>query len=249
MIVLFGEELAGIMARRAGIATLVAICATTGACTRTHVEGLSHKVDLGPITVGRIEVAYGRGLAGDRLRRAQQLRVAERLERRLADWLVEVERWGGDRIVSIEVERFRLPAVARGFTGSLKGSDYLGVRVALLADQDEVLSFGAEQVLGAGDRSVAANYSETAALRELIDSIAWSILLEVTPVPERKAVFDIGKRAEVPRAIQLLEECGELSYLESVGFSAKGLIPFSTAAGAETRRLKRAFGGTLPRCY
>ena len=96
---------------------------------------------------------------------------------------------------------------------------------------------------------MAANYSAEAALEQLIDSLVWSILFEVTPFAHREPLFVIGKRVEVPRAITLLEECGELSYWESVAFSTKGLIPFSVAAGAEGRRLKRALGGELPECY
>ncbi len=224
-------------------------CGLVAGCTATRIEGGASEVDLSAVLFGSISGGYKDELAADRRRRAERLQIAEKLEVRLEGWLAALDRWGGNDVVSLEIDRFRLPAVARGLTAGFKGNDYLGVEVTVMRDAVAVVAFHAEHQLGAGDRSVTANYSANAALTQLVDSVAWAVLLELTPPKMRKPVFEIGKAAEVPKAIQLLEECGELSYAESLGFVAKGLIPASIAAGAETRRLKRALGGDLPKCY
>jgi len=116
-------------------------------------------------------------------------------------------------------------------------------------EESVLATFHVVHTLGAGDRSVAENYSADHALENLIEAVAWSVAHSLTPFEKRRPIFEIGKREQIERAINLLEQCGELSYAETLKYSSLGKISASTAAGAETRRMKRAFGGKLPRCY
>jgi hypothetical protein len=131
----------------------------------------------------------------------------------------------------------------------MKGNDYLGVKVTPVRGSEPLSTFHIEHTLGAGDRSVAENYSANRALENLIDAVAWSMVFELTPFEDRKPVFEIGKREQIERAIEMLELCGELTYAEGMKYSSLGKLSISTASGAEYRRLKRAFGSKPAPCY
>ena len=70
----------------------------------------------------------------------------------------------------------------------------------------------------------------------LIEHVAWSIVLEVTPVQQRMPDYAIGKREQIERAIEELELCGQLSYVEMIKYGALGKVSVGLAAGAEARR-------------
>ena len=109
--------------------------------------------------------------------------------------------------------------------------------------------FHVEQTLGAGDRSIAENYSGDRAFETLVDAVAWSIVHAVTPFEKRRAIFEIGKRERIREAINMLEQCGELSYAEAIKYGMLGKMYASNEVSAEYRRVKRFFGARPPRCY
>jgi hypothetical protein len=220
-------------------------------CTSTTVGG--DRPDLEQVRSFRIGVAeadYDPGLSADRVARAREHHVAVEVARLVEEWMTETKRWGGPDKVRIVVDRFRLPAGGtRWATAQAKGNDYLGVDVSVSRDEQVIATFDVEHTIGAGDRSIAENYSANRALENLMEAVAWSIAHELTPFEERKGIFEIGKREEIERAIEMLELCGELTYAETLKYSSLGKISVETASGAEARRLKKALGGTLPRCY
>jgi hypothetical protein len=118
-----------------------------------------------------------------------------------------------------------------------------------MREGQSLATFQVEHTIGAGDRSIAENYSADRALENLVAAVAWSVAHELTQFEERRGILEIGKREQIERAIEMLELCGELSYAETLKYSALGKISIGTASGAEARRLKRAFGGKLQRCY
>ncbi len=227
----------------------VAMAAVGLACTTTTVEGGVDPARAPALGVGAIEVEYGEGLPPDRARRSKELGIAEQLAGRVERWMSEAGTWGGSDRVLVSLDRFRLPASGRWATGQAQGNDYLGVAVEVMRGEDRIASFDVEHRIGAADRSIAENYSADRALENLVDAVAWSILYETSGDDDREAVFEIGKREQVERAIEMLERCGKLSYAEATKFAALGKLGIDTAAGAEYRRLKRLFGGELPRCY
>jgi hypothetical protein len=128
-----------------------------------------------------------------------------------------------------------------------KGNDYLGAEVFLIREGEEPAQhFHVEHTIGAGDRSIAENYSANRALENLIEHVAWSIVLEMTPMDERMPVYAIGKREQIERAIEELESCGQLSYGEMVKYGVLGKISIGLAAGAEARRVKWMFSDPDP---
>ena len=106
----------------------------------------------------------------------------------------------------------------------MKGNDLLDAQVAVLQGGESLTVFDVEQVLGAGDRSVAENYSANQALENLVEAVAWSIAYEVSPRGARGTLLDIGKREGIKRAIQLLYDCRELSLAEEMKYSTLGKI-------------------------
>ncbi|HEY5658308.1 MAG TPA: hypothetical protein VIY27_11030 [Myxococcota bacterium] len=220
-------------------------------CTSTQVAGDAPEIEaVRSFRIGEAETAYAAELAADRLARAQDHRIAERVARLLEDWLGETQRWGGPDRVRIEIDRFRLPAAgARWVTAQAKGNDYLGANVSVIREGQVLAVFHVEHTLGAADRSIAENYSAERALENLVEAVAWSAAHELTPLEARRPIFEIGKREEIERAIEMLERCGELSYAETLKYASLGKLSAGTASGAEGRRLKRAFGGKLERCY
>jgi hypothetical protein len=167
----------------------------------------------------------------------------------LEEWLTETERWGGADTVRIEVNGFRLPAAGARAAGVAQGNDYLRAEVSVMREGQSLATFQVEHTIGAGDRSLAEHYSPYAAAKNLAVAVAWSTAHELTPFEERRGIFEIGKREQSERAIEMLELCGELSYAEEFKYSALGKISFKTSFGSEARRIKRAFGGKLPRCF
>ena len=57
----------------------------------------------------------------------------------------------------------------------MKGNDFLAAEVTVQRGGESVATFDVEQILGAGDRSMAENYSADRALENLIEAAAWSI--------------------------------------------------------------------------
>jgi hypothetical protein len=226
-------------------------CLSLAACTSTQVVGDRPELEeVQSFRIGSIETGYGMDLAADRIARTHEHRVASEVARLLEEWLTETERWGGADTVRIEVERFRLPASGtRWATAQAKGNDYLGAEVSVLREGQPLARFQVEHTIGAGDRSIAENYSADRALENLLEAVAWSVAHELTPFEERRGIFEVGKREQIERAIEMLELCGELSYAEAAKYGALGKISLKTGSGAEARRLKKAFGGKLKRCY
>lgn len=234
-----------------GATAALLCCLCVVSCTSTTVAGDRPELEeVRSFRIGSVEADYGADLAADRVSRAREHGVALEVARLVEAWLTETKRWGGPDAIRIVVDRFRLPAAGtRWATAQAKGNDYLGVEVSVSRDDQVLATFDVEHTIGAGDRSIAENYSANRALENLMEAVAWSIAHELTPLEERRGIFEIGKREQIERAIEMLELCGELSYAETLKYSSLGKISVKTASGAEARRLKRAFGGRLQRCY
>ena len=224
-------------------------CAALVGCTKTEVAG--DPPDAAAVfRVGAYETAYAPDLQQDRLDAARDRDVARGIAALVEEWMLETKRWGGLDTVRIEVDRFRLPDVnARAITAQAKGNDYLGAKTSILRDGQSLAEFHVEHTIGAGDRSIAENYSADRTRENLVEAVAWSIVHELTPFAERQAIFEIGKREQIERAIELLERCGLLSYAEATKYSALGKLSLQTASGAEARRVRNAFGEPEQRCY
>jgi hypothetical protein len=155
------------------------------------------------LVIGRVGVYYDEErLQADRIARAKQIRLAQSVQSRMSRFLVLAglgSRSGRD-VMWIKLTEFRLPNGARWVTGGMKGNDTLSAMVsadrgarALYANQ-----FSAQ--LGAGDRTVAANYSANRAMKELVDSLAWEIAWDLSWVTGRRgedALLDAGLEAGV----------------------------------------------------
>jgi hypothetical protein len=226
-------------------------CLSLAACTSTQVTGDRPELEeVQSFRIGSTETRYAADLPADRISRAREHRVVLEVASLVEDWMTETGRWGGADTVRIEVDRFRLPAAGtRWATAQAKGNDYLGAEVSVLREGQPLARFQVEHTIGAGDRSIAENYSADRALENLVEAVAWSVAHELTPFEERRGIFEVGKREQIERAIEMLELCGELSYAEAAKYGALGKISLKTGSGAEARRLKKAFGGKLQRCY
>ncbi|MDH3519983.1 MAG: hypothetical protein OEM49_05945 [Myxococcales bacterium] len=234
------------------IAPLLICCLwQSTACTGTQVEGHRPEIEaIRSFRIGAADTTYAADLPADRLARANQHQIVEQVARLVEDWMTETQRWGGSDRVRIEIDSFRLPdAGTRWMTGQAKGNDFLGANVSVLREDQVLATFHVEHTIGAGDRSVAENYSADRALENLVEAVAWSVAHELTPFEARRPIFEIGKREQIERAIEMLERCGELSYAETLKYTTLGKISAATASGAEARRLKKALGGKLERCY
>ena len=220
------------------------------ACTSTEVSGEGKELEnIRVFQIGLTETYYGESLSADRIALAREHQVVEQVARLVEQWMIETGRWAGNDRVRIEIDRFRLPNSMRWVTAQAKGSDYLGVQVSVLHEEAIISTFHVEHTIGWGDRSIAENYSANRSLENLVEAVAWSVVHTLTPFEDRRPIFEIGKREQIERAIEMLELCGDLSYTETLKYISLGLISIKTASGAEARRLKRAFGGKLQRCY
>jgi hypothetical protein len=226
------------------VALLIALGATS-ACTTTQVSGIDEPVTT--YAIGKVSGSYGSDLAADRVQRAKQHRIVESIGEHVERWMREVGTWVGPDELHVSVDRFRLPNKARWMSAQAKGNDYLGAEVFLIREGEEPAQhFHVEHTIGSGDRSIAENYSANRALENLIEHVAWSIVLEVTPMEERRPVYAIGKREQIERAIEELEICGQLTYGEMVKYGALGKVSIGLAAGAEARRVKWMFSDPDP---
>jgi hypothetical protein len=231
--------------RLTAVAALLASLCATSACTTTQVSGIDESVTT--YAIGKVSGSYGSDLAADRVQRAEQHRIVESIGEHVERWMREAGTWDGLDELHVSVDRFRLPNKARWMSGQAKGNDYLGAEVFLIREGEEPAQhFHVEHTIGTGDRSIAENYSANRALENLIEHVAWSIVLEVTPMDERMPVYAIGKREQIERAIEELEICGQLSYAALLKYSALGKASIGLAAGAEARRVKWMFSDPDP---
>jgi len=231
---------------------LLAVAATSlGGCTATKLDGSPPGAEVArQLQVGSIRSGYASSLEADRLGRAESFEVADALAARIEAWMKETSRWGGGDVLSVEIDRFRLPGPRTRWLGAgAKGNDYLGAAVDVTQAGAPDARFHVEHTLGAGDRSIAESYSGNRALQNLIDAVAWSIVHAITPFEQRRAIFAIGKREGIQQAIDMLEQCGELSYAEAIKYGLLGELSESNGMTAEYRRVKRLFGARPPRCY
>jgi hypothetical protein len=227
------------------VAAVLFALGTTAACTTTQVSGIDAPVTT--YAIGKISGGYDTDLAADRVQRAEQHRIVESIGEHVERWMREAGTWAGPDELHVSVDRFRLPNKARWMSAQAKGNDYLGAEVFLIHEGEEPAQhFHVEHTIGAGDRSLAENYSANRALENLIEHVAWSIVLEVTPMEERMPVYAIGKREQIERAIEELEICGQLSYGEMLKYSALGKVSLGLAAGIEGRRVKWMFSDPDP---
>jgi hypothetical protein len=227
---------------------LVVLLVWISGCTTTDVVGVE-TIDAQSLSIGEITTAYSADINEARRLQAQSHQVAEQVGRLVQSWLDEAGLLAGDDVIHIELDSFRLPVESRWASGAAKGNDYLGPSVTVLRNGSPQAEFHVEQTLGAGERSVAENYSANRAQENLIEAVAWSIALEVTPMHRREPIYMIGKREQIERAITELELCGELSYAEAAKFATLGKIEFKTASGAEARRTKWLFGFKPKPCW
>jgi hypothetical protein len=231
--------------RLTAVVALLAILGAASACTTTQVSGINEQVTT--YAIGKVSGSYGSDLAADRVQRAGQHRIVESIGEHVERWMREAGTWDGPDELRVSVDRFRLPNKARWMSGQMKGNDYLGAEVFLISEGEEpAQSFRVEHTIGAGDRSIAENYSANRALENLIEHVAWSIVIEVTPMDERMPVYAIGKREQIERAIEELELCGQLSYAEMLKYSALGKVSIGVAAGVDARRVKWMFSDPDP---
>jgi hypothetical protein len=212
---------------------LLVVATGLGGCTATKLDGSPPGAEVArQLQVGSIRSGYASTLEADRASRAESLGVAEALAARIEAWMRETNRWGGGDGLAVEIDRFRLPGA---------GTRWLSAGANA--------RFHVEHTLGAADRSVAENYSGDRALQNLIDAVAWSIVHAITPFEQRRAIFAIGKREGIQQAIDMLEQCGELSYAEAIKYGMRGELSETNGMTAEYRRVKRLFGARPPRCY
>ena len=231
--------------RLTAVAALLVTLGATSACTTTQVSGIDESVT--PFAIGKVSGSYGSNLAADRVQRAEQHRIVESIGEHVERWMIEAGTWAGSDELHVSVDRFRLPNKARWMTAQAKGNDYLGAEIFIIREEEEpAKQFHVEHTIGTGDRSIAENYSANRALENLIEHVAWSIVLEVTPMNKRMPVYAIGKREQIERAIEDLELCGQLSYVEMVKYGAVGKVSIGLAAGAEARRAKWIFSDPDP---
>jgi hypothetical protein len=230
---------------------LIVTAAMIAGCTATKLDGSPPGAEAArQLQIGAIRTAYASTLEADRASRAESLGLAQTLSSRIETWMRETSRWGGGDLLSVEIDQFRLPGPGtRWLTAGAKGNDYLGAEVVVTQIGAPTARFHVEQTLGAGDRSIAENYSGDRAFENLIDAVAWSIVHAITPFEKRRAIFEIGKREHIREAINMLEQCGELSYAEAIKYGMLGKMYASNEVSAEYRRVKRFFGARPPQCY
>jgi hypothetical protein len=213
---------------------LLALCGAIG-CTTTELSGdRLDPEDVRDIRIGALELSYSPDLPADRRQRAQQLRLAEQVGELVELWMTEAKHWSGADRLRLEIVRFRLPGSGRWVTGAMKGSDFLAAQATVLRDGESLAVFEVEHTIGAGDRSIAENYSANRAVENLIEAVAWSIAYELAPRGTRGTILEIGKREQIERAIQTLYTCKELSYAEELKFSALGKL--NTGFGSFRKR-------------
>jgi hypothetical protein len=222
---------------------LAAAVAALAGCTATKLDGAPPGARAArQLQIGSLRGGYAGTLALDAARDAESFGVAQALRDRIETWMRDTGRWGGDDVLSVDVDRFR-------FAGPASGADYLGADVLVTEVGAPSARFHVEHALGAADRSIDEAYSRERALQSLIDAVAWSIVHAVTPFEQRRAIFEIGKQESVSEAIDMLERCGELSYTEALEYGLRGKMSASNELTAEYRRVKRLFGARPPRCY
>lgn len=206
----------------------VALCVDSG-CTGVRTTEIgSAPSAAASVFIGSVEVGYDtNAIARDRLQRAEEIRLARSVETRLRQFLGAADlgsETGRDHL-RLQLNAFRLPRGMRWYTGALKGNDRLGARIQVVRDAANRFGAQVNAQLGAGDRSIAANYSANEARDQLVDMLAWEVAWALTGWNGRRgedALLDAGKQAGVERAVQVLAHRGQLSYGEFLAYAARG---------------------------
>jgi hypothetical protein len=198
------------------------------ACTTVSVHQSAPSGATQDVRIGRVLVDLDRAtLEPDGVTRLEEIGTAAAVERKLGQYLQEGDLLAGDVDLHVRIDAFRLPDGARWLTGSMKGNDVLGAAVTL--DRGETVLHRADVrvQLGAGDRSIGANYSADWAHGSMVDMLAWEIAWSVSGVVGGRgdaALLAAGKRDSVKRAILVLGYRGKLTYGELLKYAAMGKI-------------------------
>jgi len=207
-------------------AIVMSVSCTSVAVRESAVSGASQ----GPsgIRIARVTVDIDHAaVQPDRVARLEEIGTTTALQKKLTEYLGIAELGsdlGGD--LNLQINEFRLPNSARWFTGSFKGNDYLGAAVSLVQSSDVLYRADIRVQLGAGDRSVGANYSADWAHGSLVDMLAWEVAWGLTGVAGHgeNALLLAGKNDGVKRAIIILAHRGLLPYGELVKYAAMGKV-------------------------
>ena len=226
-----GQRVVSPIVRRA--ATVVIALIATG-CTTTTVRSQSPAATGTDMKFRAIAVAIDEpGVGGEQAERLRRIGTADTLRSKLEGYLRPAGFLDGTLDLRVDVDTFRLPADARWLTGGFKGNDVLGARVGVRRGDESLYDAHVDARLGAGDRSIGANYSADWAHESLVDMLAWEIAWALTGAAGRQgedAVLDAGKRDDVKHAILILAHRGRLSYAEYAKFAALGKIGVENTA-------------------
>jgi len=220
--------------RRLRTGVLAAAGALVLACTTTSVREQARRSTAEELRIGEVVIKIDEAaVEADRAQRLREIGTPEAVVRKLNEYLDAAGFLGGELDLAVTLNAFRLPRGARWITGGMKGNDVLGASIAVRRGETAVYAADVEVQLGAGDRSVGANYSADWAHDSLVDMLAWEIAWTLTGVADRRgedAVLEAGKRDSVKHAILVLAHRGRLSYGEYLKYAALGKIGVENTA-------------------
>lgn len=204
------------------------------------------------LVLGNVAVVLDAALPEDRARSAVEVGLGDRVSAKVIAYLRAAGLWSpsaADRL-EIDIDRFRLPRVARWMTGQLKGNDNLGGQIRILKDEGKLDVGHAFVQLGAGDRSIGANYSADWALGSLVDQFSWEVVWALTGIAgEGEApLLEAGKESGIEKAVNVLGNRGMLSYGEAAKFAASGKLDASVAAKYDACSARAVFTVGLSKC-
>ena len=215
---------------RAGLLAIgtAALTACTGTAVTRDVQ-TTRAVEA--FSIQAVRVRYPPGLSTEQARLVEAYRPAERIGARVEEWARELGMWGSPDVLTLKVDRLRLPArwktnqhgpILIGTSAGYRGEDHLGMRVDISRYDETLIELDILRSIAAFERRFPGLFSSDYAMNAMIDELAWQVLYELTPPGYDEGVILLGHEKDVDTATIVAARRGLLSYATMLKESAAG---------------------------
>lgn len=215
-----------------GIGTAV-LTACTGTAVTREIQSTR---TIETFSIQEIRTRYPLNLSPEQLKLIETYQPAERIAARLEEWAKDLGMWGSPDVLTLNVDRLRLPArwetsqhgpIVIGSAAGYRGEDHLGMHVDVSRFGDRVFELDILRSVGAFERRFPELFSSDYAMSAMIDELAWQVLYELSPPGFDEGVILLGHKNGVDTATIVAARRGLLSYGTMLKESAAGTFRWS----------------------
>jgi hypothetical protein len=223
--------------RATRFALLVIGTAALTACTKTAVvREVQTTRAIETFSIQAIRGRYPPNLDSEEAKLVEAYRPVERIAARVQEWAKELGMWGSPDVLTLEVDRLRLPArwetsrhgpIVIGSAVGYRGEDHLGMHVDVSRYDENLFELDILRSIATFERRWPELFSSDFAMNAMIDELAWQVMYELSPPGHDEGVILLGHENGVDTATIVAARRGLLSYGTMLKESAAGTFRWS----------------------